>query len=119
LAKKGMTSAFAAITARESEGVTKKLAPRIMLRSASPSAAAPNAGGDSGSGVVLPFLSRPIAAMSSTAWVRFGSACPWCFELGPPKSGSGVPLRRQVSGSPNSSQKILRAYGPCTPPIES
>ena len=42
--KNGMASAFAAITASESEGLTKNFDPRIMLRSPSPSAAAPNEG---------------------------------------------------------------------------
>ena len=43
--KKGMTSAWATMMASESLGVTKKRRPRIMLRSASPSASAPKAGG--------------------------------------------------------------------------
>jgi len=43
-AKKGMASALAAMMATESEGVTKNCLPRIMLRSASPSCAAPKSG---------------------------------------------------------------------------
>ena len=42
--KYGMQLACAAMIATESDGVTKKRSPRIMLRSASPSAAAPNEG---------------------------------------------------------------------------
>lgn len=45
LLKYGMASlAYAAMMATLSEGVTKNLDPRIMLRSASPSHAAPNCG---------------------------------------------------------------------------
>jgi len=39
--------ALAAMTATESEGVTKKLPPRIMFRSPSPSLAAPKTGAPS------------------------------------------------------------------------
>mmetsp|Transcript_1104 Transcript_1104/g.3493 ORF Transcript_1104/g.3493 Transcript_1104/m.3493 type:complete len:213 (+) Transcript_1104:783-1421(+) len=117
--KKGIALAFAAMTARESEGVTKKFAPRIMFRSASPSAAAPKTGG--GAGVLMgePALSSPIFAISSTACDKFGSAWPWCADVGPPKSGNGVALSKDEAGRPSSVQKTALAYGPCTPPIES
>eukprot|EP00967_Tisochrysis_lutea_P049003 scaffold59977_cov27-Tisochrysis_lutea.AAC.1 len=60
--------------ASESEGETKKREPMIMLRSASPSAAAPNAGGSVLVSMGRPSLLRPMRATSSTAWVRLGSA---------------------------------------------
>merc|ERR1712194_543080 len=70
----GIVSAFATIMASESEGETKNCDPIIMLRSASPSAAAPNVGGGAGVSIFLPSLFKPIVATSSTAYVRFGSA---------------------------------------------
>mmetsp|Transcript_18975 Transcript_18975/g.48921 ORF Transcript_18975/g.48921 Transcript_18975/m.48921 type:complete len:224 (+) Transcript_18975:794-1465(+) len=117
--KKGIASALAAITASESDGVTKNWSPRIMLRSASPSAAAPNLGGGVGVEILLPVLSSPIFATSSTACVRLGSAWPCEGESCPPKSGLGTEFIRHDAGSPSSSQKIFLAYGPCTPCIES
>ena len=48
----------------------------IMLRSASPSAAAPKAGGSAAVSISRPSLLRPIAATSSTACVKLGSAWP-------------------------------------------
>merc|ERR1719221_779001 len=42
--KKGMQEALAAMIARLSEGLTNHCLPRIMFRSASPSAAAPKSG---------------------------------------------------------------------------
>uniref|UniRef100_A0A7C9CDK9 Uncharacterized protein n=1 Tax=Opuntia streptacantha TaxID=393608 RepID=A0A7C9CDK9_OPUST len=62
--KYGIAScAFAAIIATESDGVTKKLLPRIMFLSPSPSLAAPKSG---------PF-SPYIRSTKSLAYVRLGS----------------------------------------------
>ena len=112
-----MHAALATMTASESEGEQKKLEPMIMLRSASPSAAAPKAGAGlpSGVGTTRPSLFRPIAATSSTAWVRLGSAWPCEGESCPPKSSSGVALISAEGGAPKQSMKTALAYGPCTP----
>jgi hypothetical protein len=88
-AKYGMHVALATIMARESEGDTKKREPMIMLRSASPSAAAPKEGGSLLVSMGRPILFRPILATSSTACVRLGSACPWEAECGPFGGGGG------------------------------
>merc|ERR1712125_2265 len=56
----GMRSAFATIIARESEGEQKNFEDMIMLRSASPSAAAPKLGGGAAVSILLPDLSRPM-----------------------------------------------------------
>merc|ERR1719261_1636477 len=62
--KYGMHScALAAIIATESDGVTKKLFPKIMLRSPSPSEAAPKSGA----------FSENMTFTSSFAYVKFGS----------------------------------------------
>merc|ERR1712045_227046 len=88
----GIYFEFATMIATESEGETKKFELKIMLRSASPSAAAPNAGGGFGVSILLPPLSRPMVATNSTAYVRLGSACPCQGELWPPKSSFGSAL---------------------------
>mmetsp|Transcript_30411 Transcript_30411/g.85126 ORF Transcript_30411/g.85126 Transcript_30411/m.85126 type:complete len:288 (+) Transcript_30411:804-1667(+) len=98
------SAAWAAMTATESLGVTKKRLPRIMLRSASPSAAAPKQGAPSPN----------ILATSSLAYVRLGSGWP------PPKSGRGSQFMSAAAGSaPSSSQKTRRAEAPATPCIPS
>ncbi len=69
-----------------------------MLRSASPSEAAPKSG-----------ASGPnIAAISSAACAGFGSG--WW----PPKSSSGSPLITVPAGAPSSPSRMARAYGPLT-----
>lgn len=65
--KNGMLLALAAIIAMLSEGVTKKFLPNIMLRSASPSQAAPK------SGAYTVLSKTPIFLTRSSAYVRFGS----------------------------------------------
>mmetsp|Transcript_55333 Transcript_55333/g.165903 ORF Transcript_55333/g.165903 Transcript_55333/m.165903 type:complete len:227 (-) Transcript_55333:195-875(-) len=113
-AKKGMASAYAAIIARESDGVTKNWDPRIMFLSPSPSAAAPKEGiALSPVSIFWPFLSRPMMATSSFAYVRLGSACP------PLKSSFGVALRQVDSDWLSSSTKTALALGPFTPCMES
>ena len=114
-----MHRALATITASESDGEQKKREPMIMLRSASPSAAAPNAGGSADVLIGRPCLLSPIVATSSTACVRFGSAWPCDGEAWPPKSSLGVALMHDDGFAPNSSTKSRFAYGPCTPFIES
>mmetsp|Transcript_15336 Transcript_15336/g.30541 ORF Transcript_15336/g.30541 Transcript_15336/m.30541 type:complete len:222 (+) Transcript_15336:679-1344(+) len=109
-AKNGILLAFAAITARESEGVTKNCVPRIMFLSPSPSAAAPNDGTDlPAMSIGLPFLSRPMVATSSLAYVRLGSAWP------PLKSSLGSLFIMADWSRPKHSQNTFRAYGPLTP----
>jgi hypothetical protein len=68
-AKNGMhLSAWAAMMATESDGVTKNCRPRIMLRSASPSAAAPKAGTAAPPGPTgRPVRSTPMALVRSLA----------------------------------------------------
>ena len=90
------------MTASESDGEQKNLEPMIMLRSASPSAAAPKEGGGLGVSMGRPILLRPIAATSSTACVRFGSACPCEGESCPPKSSFGSALMHEPWAAPNS-----------------
>ena len=68
--------ALAAIMATLSLGVTKKRRPRTMLRSPSPSLAAPRSAAPS----------AHWRSTSSFAYVRLGSGWP------PPKSSSGVPF---------------------------
>merc|ERR1719181_2639831 len=114
-----MHLALATITARESDGEQKNLEPMIMLRSASPSAAAPKLGGSSLVSILLPSLLSPILATSSTACVRLGSAWPCEGDSCPPKSGLGTAFMSDSGGAPNSSTKMAFAYGPCTPLIES
>ena len=67
-----MACVLAARRASESEGVTKNYRERIILRSASPSQAAPKSGifalSDS-------FLNGSINFTSSSAYTRFGSGC--------------------------------------------
>merc|ERR1719491_1155285 len=63
----GMQSEFATIIAKESEGETKNWDPMIMLRSASPSAAAPKVGGGFSVATFFPSLSRPMIFTSETA----------------------------------------------------
>mmetsp|Transcript_40655 Transcript_40655/g.131641 ORF Transcript_40655/g.131641 Transcript_40655/m.131641 type:complete len:214 (+) Transcript_40655:951-1592(+) len=118
-AKYGMQLAFATMMASESLGEQKKRDPMIMLRSASPSAAAPKTGGSHVVSTSRPSLLSPILATSSTACVRFGSAWPCDAEAGPPKSSFGSQFISDEAGAPNSSTKIFLAYGPCTPCIPS
>ena len=107
------------MTASESEGEQKKRLPMIMLRSASPSAAAPKAGGSAAVSISRPSLLRPIAATSSTACVKLGSAWPCEGDSWPPKSSFGTALIRLVAGEPKISCSSRTAYGPCTPFIQS
>ena len=79
------------MTASESLGEQKKRDPMIMLRSASPSAAAPKTGGSLVVSISRPSLLSPILATSSTACVRLGSAWPCDAEAGPPKSSFDSP----------------------------
>jgi formamidopyrimidine-DNA glycosylase len=67
--KKGMASALAAINAKESDGVTKNFLPKIMLRSASPSAAAPKSGTSAATavGAGAPVGNKPITSTSCEA----------------------------------------------------
>mmetsp|Transcript_27986 Transcript_27986/g.56368 ORF Transcript_27986/g.56368 Transcript_27986/m.56368 type:complete len:276 (-) Transcript_27986:42-869(-) len=115
-----MSSEFSTMTASESDGVTKNLRPRIMLRSASPSAAAPNTGGSTSWPVMgRPSLETPMMSQSSRAFARFGSACPCEGDVGPPKSSLGSQLMREEGGAPRMSQNTFLAYGPWTPESES
>mmetsp|Transcript_48502 Transcript_48502/g.152094 ORF Transcript_48502/g.152094 Transcript_48502/m.152094 type:complete len:207 (+) Transcript_48502:637-1257(+) len=108
--KKGMHSMLSAMIARESEGLTKTLDPKIMLRSASPSAAAPKAGmSPLCPSIGIPSLPTPMRSQSSLALAKLGSACPWEGELGPPKSSLGSQLRRMDEGRPKVSQKTFLA----------
>ena len=91
-------------TASESDGETKKREPRIMLRSASPSAAAPNVGGSVACPVMgEPSLATPMRSHSSRALARLGSACPCEGEDGPPKSSFGSQFISADAGAPSSS----------------
>mmetsp|Transcript_4179 Transcript_4179/g.15319 ORF Transcript_4179/g.15319 Transcript_4179/m.15319 type:complete len:205 (-) Transcript_4179:767-1381(-) len=96
LLKYGMHWAFAAMMATESEGVTKKLLPKIMLRSPSPSDAAPKSGA-SGANIVF---------TSSSAYVRLGSGWP------PAKSSLGTSLTQDSGSAPRTSTKMGLAYAP-------
>ena len=112
--KNGMLSALATMTAKESDGLTKNCFPRIMLRSPSPSAAAPNSGTTrSPTSIFSPLRLRPIISTSSCAYVRFGSACP------PLKSFFGTAFMQTFSGCPRMSMNIIFEYGPLTPCIVS
>ena len=103
--KYGMHScAFAAIIATLSLGLTKKFFPRIMLRSPSPSDAAPK------SGALSP---ANITSTSSFAYVRFGSGWP------PPKSSRTPQFTTLSGGAPRRSTKIFGAYAPVTACIAS
>jgi hypothetical protein len=106
----GIASALAAITARESLGVTKNCLPRIMFLSPSPSAAAPNTGTLLLAlllplsllsllllGSTEPSAASPILATSSGAYVRLGSG--WH----PPKSSRGSHLISTEGDAPSSS----------------
>mmetsp|Transcript_44837 Transcript_44837/g.124674 ORF Transcript_44837/g.124674 Transcript_44837/m.124674 type:complete len:239 (+) Transcript_44837:603-1319(+) len=115
----GMRSELAASMANESDGETKNWELRIMLRSASPSAAAPNVGGGFSVSILLPPLSRPMVLTSSTAYVRLGSAWPCQGESCPPKSSIGVALVAVPGAAPSSFSMMPLAYGPCTPHMES
>ena len=95
--RKGIEWELAAIRAMLSEGVTKKFFPRIMLRSASPSQAAPK------SGAYTALSKTPIFLTRSSAYVRLGSGWPW------PKSGSTLHLKRLLGLIPKSSPKIFLA----------
>ena len=90
------STALAAMMATESLGVTKKLLPRIMLRSPSPSEAAPKSGASA----------EYITLTSSSAYVKFGSGCP------PAKSSFGTPLTTEFASAPSTSTKIGLAYAP-------
>ena len=94
--KYGMHFAFAAMMATESEGVTKKLLPRIMLRSPSPSDAAPKSGASA----------EYIVFTSSSAYVRLGSGWP------PAKSSLGSSLTQDEGSAPRTSTRIGLAYAP-------
>ena len=83
-------SPYAAMTATLSLGVTKNLGPRTMLRSPSPSEAAPK------SAALGPFMN----STRSCAYVRFGSGWP------PPKSSSGTPLTTLSGLAPSASTRI-------------
>mmetsp|Transcript_766 Transcript_766/g.1819 ORF Transcript_766/g.1819 Transcript_766/m.1819 type:complete len:218 (-) Transcript_766:907-1560(-) len=110
VAKYGMSSQLSTSTARESEGVTKNLLPRIMFLSASPSAAAPRTGGSSACPVMgEPSLATPIRSHSSRALARLGSACPCEGQSWPPKSSLGSQFMRELSGAPRISQKTFLA----------
>mmetsp|Transcript_2529 Transcript_2529/g.4754 ORF Transcript_2529/g.4754 Transcript_2529/m.4754 type:complete len:296 (+) Transcript_2529:147-1034(+) len=115
----GIRSALATSMAKESEGEMKNCEPRIMLRSASPSAAAPKVGGGLSVSILLPPLSRPIVLTNSTAYVRLGSACPCQADSVPPKSGLGSALVAEPGAAPSSSSMMPFAYGPCTPHMQS
>merc|ERR1719181_334774 len=115
----GMEVALATMTASESDGEQKKRLPMIMLRSASPSAAAPKMGGSDEVSTTRPSLLSPTLATSSTACVRLGSAWPCDGDSCPPKSGFGTQFISEVGGAPNSSTNTLVAYGPCTPDMPS
>mmetsp|Transcript_7056 Transcript_7056/g.25105 ORF Transcript_7056/g.25105 Transcript_7056/m.25105 type:complete len:316 (+) Transcript_7056:268-1215(+) len=110
-AKYGIALWFAAITATESDGVTKNCWPSTMLRSASPSQAAPKVGklalSVPASG--RPSAPSPIAATSSGAYVRFGSGWP------PPKSSFGSQCSSEAGSPPSSSTNRRCAYAPATP----
>mmetsp|Transcript_2328 Transcript_2328/g.8215 ORF Transcript_2328/g.8215 Transcript_2328/m.8215 type:complete len:206 (-) Transcript_2328:239-856(-) len=96
-AKYGMhLGPYAAMMATESQGVTKNLFPRIMLRSPSPSDAAPKSGASS----------AYITSTSSLAYVRLGSGWP------PPKSSRGTQFLRHDSGAPRRSHSSGLAYAP-------
>ena len=84
------------MTATESEGVTKNLLPRIMLRSPSPSEAAPK------SAALGPYMN----STRSCAYVRLGSGWP------PPKSSSGVSLTTLLGAAPSASTRMGLAYAP-------
>mmetsp|Transcript_4501 Transcript_4501/g.14436 ORF Transcript_4501/g.14436 Transcript_4501/m.14436 type:complete len:204 (-) Transcript_4501:1010-1621(-) len=115
----GMRSALATIMASESEGDTKNCEPRIMFLSASPSAPAPKEGIGFPGSIFSPFALRPMVLTSSTAYVRFGSACPCHADSGPPKSGLGSAFVQEPGLPPSVSSRIFLAYGPCTPLMES
>jgi hypothetical protein len=71
----GMDSQLSQIRAMLSDGVTKKPAPAMRLRSPSPSLAAPSAGtvDESRDGYALPSGNNPIFFTNSDAYVRLGS----------------------------------------------
>mmetsp|Transcript_24033 Transcript_24033/g.65020 ORF Transcript_24033/g.65020 Transcript_24033/m.65020 type:complete len:203 (+) Transcript_24033:791-1399(+) len=104
---------FAARMATESEGVTKKPLPRIMLRSASPSAAAPKSGADAAAAVCIPPPSSPMTLTSSWAYARLGSGWP------PPKSSLGTQFMSESNGTPRASPRIRFAEGPAAPCMAS
>mmetsp|Transcript_25761 Transcript_25761/g.86570 ORF Transcript_25761/g.86570 Transcript_25761/m.86570 type:complete len:321 (-) Transcript_25761:579-1541(-) len=106
-------STLAARTARESEGVTKNWRPTTMLRSPSPSKAAPKSYWTSvASGE--PSASMPKAVARAQAHFRFGSGC------APPKSGRGSARSTLVAAStPSVSTKTLSSAGPAAPCMAS
>ena len=84
------------MTATLSLGVTKNLGPSTMLRSPSPSEAAPK------SAALGPFMN----STRSCAYVRFGSGWP------PPKSSSGTPFTTLSPLAPSASTRMGLAYAP-------
>mmetsp|Transcript_21947 Transcript_21947/g.51324 ORF Transcript_21947/g.51324 Transcript_21947/m.51324 type:complete len:347 (-) Transcript_21947:198-1238(-) len=111
----GMRLLLATSMATESDGETKNCELITMLRSASPSAAAPKVGGGDDVSILLPPLSKPIVLTSSTAYVKLGSACPCQADSGPPKSSFGSAFVAEPGFAPSSSSMIFLAYGPWTP----